>query len=92
MVPGSMSGAGGRDTAEAWLWEDFADSCLNGYLVAARRADERNWPSVRTAYFNAVPALVRAVLPGSASSSRAGRRSWRTSIASTRAPAPGRRR
>ncbi len=66
MVPGSMSGAGGRDAAEAWLWEDFADSCLNGYLVAARWADDRNWPSVRTAYFNAVPALVRAVLPGRA--------------------------
>jgi glutathione S-transferase len=64
MVPGSLSGAGGRDAAEAWLWEDYADSCLNGYLVAARWADDRNWPSVRTAYFNEVPALIRAVIPG----------------------------
>ncbi|MEP7120419.1 MAG: glutathione S-transferase family protein [Byssovorax sp.] len=64
MVPGSMTGAGGREAAEAWLWEDYADSCLNGYLVASRWADERNWPSVKIAYFNAMPALIRAVLPG----------------------------
>jgi glutathione S-transferase len=64
IVPGSMSGAGGREAAEAWLWEDYADSCLNGYLVASRWADDRNWPSVKSAYFSAMPALVRAVIPG----------------------------
>ena len=64
MVPGSMSGADARETAEAWLWEDYADSCLNGYLVASRWADERNWPSVKASYFSAMPALIRAVIPG----------------------------
>jgi glutathione S-transferase len=48
--------------AEAWLWEDFADTALNGYLVAARWADERNWPAVRDAYFVGAPWLVRAAI------------------------------
>ena len=41
--------------AEAWLWEDFADTVLNGFLVAARWADDRNWPRTRAAYFGAMP-------------------------------------
>ena len=28
--------------AEAWLWEELADTSLNGFLVAARWADDRN--------------------------------------------------
>ncbi len=49
-------------SAEAWLWEDFADTALNNYLVAARWFDERNWPRVRQAYFGAMPAPLRALL------------------------------
>ena len=50
--------------AEAWLWEDFADTALNGYLVAARWADDRNWPTVKQAYFGEAPWFVRSlVLP-----------------------------
>ncbi len=62
LVPGSMvpEGAG----PEVWLWEDFADSVLNGYLVAARWADERNWPVVKDVYFAAMPKVVRAIVPG----------------------------
>src|SRR5262249_42272778 len=32
-----------RVRAEALLWEELADTSLNGFLVASRWADERNW-------------------------------------------------
>jgi glutathione S-transferase len=48
--------------AEAWLWEEMADTSLNGFVVAARWADERNWAAVRAAYFGAAPWLVRAMI------------------------------
>lgn len=47
---------------EAWLWEDFADTSLNGYLVAARWADDRNWPLVRAEYFKTMPAIIRKLI------------------------------
>ena len=51
-----------RARAEAWLWEDHADRALNGYLVAARWADEKNWPLVRDTYFKGAPWFVRKVI------------------------------
>ena len=51
-----------RARAEAWLWEDYADRALNGYLVAARWADDRNWPLVREAYFQGAPWLVKKLV------------------------------
>lgn len=48
---------------EAWLWEELGDTALNGFLVAARWADERNWPAVRDAYFARMPTLLRAIVP-----------------------------
>jgi glutathione S-transferase len=51
-----------RARAEAWLWEDYADRALNGYLVAARWADDRNWPLVREAYFKAAPWFVKKMI------------------------------
>ncbi len=51
-----------RTRAEAWLWEELADTSLNGFLVAARWADDRNWPAVRQAYFGRAPWLVRALV------------------------------
>jgi glutathione S-transferase len=51
-----------RARAEAWLWEDHADRALNGYLVAARWADDRNWPLVREAYFHRAPWFVKKVI------------------------------
>jgi glutathione S-transferase len=51
-----------RLEAEAWLWEDFADTALNGYLVAARWADPRNWPAVKQAYFGGAPWPVRRLI------------------------------
>ncbi len=58
-------GGGGRDArtvAEAWLWEDFADSALYGYVVASRWADDRNWPGVEAIYFADAPWVVRKVV------------------------------
>ena len=51
-----------RARAEAWLWEDYADRALNGYLVAARWADGRNWPMVREAYFKGAPWFVKKLV------------------------------
>jgi glutathione S-transferase len=51
-----------RQRAEAWLWEELADSSLNGFLVSARWADERNWPVVCEAYFGAAPWFVRRLI------------------------------
>jgi glutathione S-transferase len=51
-----------RTRAEAWLWEELADTSLNGFLVAARWADDRNWPAVRQAYFGQAPWFVRALI------------------------------
>jgi glutathione S-transferase len=64
MVPGVLSASlDARNLAEAWLWEEFADVSLNGFFVAARWADENNWPLVRMAYFSKMPGPVRAVVP-----------------------------
>ena len=52
-----------RERAEQLLWEELADTALNGFLVASRWADERNWPLVRAAYFAGMPAVVRAFVP-----------------------------
>jgi glutathione S-transferase len=56
--PGALA-----DEPEAWLWEELADTALNGFLVAARWADERNWPATRDAYFAKMPSLIRVVVP-----------------------------
>jgi glutathione S-transferase len=48
--------------AEALLWEELADTALNGFLVAARWADDRNWPNLVAAYFGAAPWPVRKLI------------------------------
>lgn len=53
-----------RAASEAWLFEELADTSLNGFLVAARWADEENWQLVRHAYFAGAPAPVRWIIPG----------------------------
>jgi glutathione S-transferase len=50
------------DHPEAWLWEDYGDRALNGFLVASRWADDRNWPAVREAYFGEAPWFVRKLV------------------------------
>ena len=56
--PGALA-----DDGESWLWEELADSALNSFLIAARWADERNWPTTRAAYFGKMPSLIRAIVP-----------------------------
>lgn len=51
-----------RARSETWLYEELADTALNGFLVAARWADDRNWPAVSAAYFAGAPWPVRALL------------------------------
>jgi glutathione S-transferase len=49
---------------EAWLWEELADTALYGFIVAARWADDANWPLTRKAYFAKLPPVIRAIVPG----------------------------
>lgn len=65
MAPGSMTGGlDARGLAEAWLWEEFADTALYPYVLAARWADDRGWVTVRKRFFSGVPApIVAAVAP-----------------------------
>jgi len=51
------------ERAEAFLWEEMADTVLNGFLVAARWLDDENWVRTRRAYFETMPSAVRAVVP-----------------------------
>jgi glutathione S-transferase len=53
---------GRRSCAESWLWEEFADTTLNGFVVAARWADDDNWRRTKLAYFGDAPALVRLLV------------------------------
>jgi glutathione S-transferase len=57
LVPGAFP-----DHPEVLLWEELADTHLNGFLVAARWADDRNWPRVRDAYFAGAPWFVRTFI------------------------------
>ncbi len=53
-----------RARAESRLWEELADTAVNGFVVAARWIDADNWPRTRAAYFEQMPAVVRAIVPG----------------------------
>lgn len=65
LVPGRISPTAPRLRAEAALWQALADTTLNGYLAAARWADDRNWKAVKQALFADMPPVVRAVVvPG----------------------------
>lgn len=51
-----------RARAEALLFEELADTAVNGFLVAARWADAENWERTRDAYFGKAPWFVRALI------------------------------
>ncbi|HLK38182.1 MAG TPA: glutathione S-transferase family protein [Polyangiaceae bacterium] len=62
-VPGSMTGGlEGRALAEAWLWEEFADTALYPYVLVTRWVDDRGWPVPRKHFFGSMPAPVRAIV------------------------------
>ncbi len=52
-------GLDARERAEAWLWEEFADTALYGFVVSARWAFDENWSRLRAAYFGSAPWFVR---------------------------------
>lgn len=63
LAPGSLSGGlDARGLAEAWLWEEFADTALYPHVLATRWWDERGWPVVRSKFFASVPALMRGLV------------------------------
>lgn len=65
LVPGSMTGGlDARGVAEAWLWEEFADTSLYPYVLATRWVDDCGWPVPRKYFFGAMPAPLRAFVPG----------------------------
>jgi glutathione S-transferase len=65
MVPGSMTGGlDARGVAEAWLWEEFADTSLYPYVLVTRWVDDRGWPVPRKHFFGAMAAPLRAIVPG----------------------------
>jgi glutathione S-transferase len=61
LVPDAFPGDG-QARGESHLWEELADTHLNGFVVAARWADAANWPTVRQAYFGAAPWFVRSFI------------------------------
>lgn len=63
LAPGSMTGGlDARGVAEAWLWEEFADTALYPYVLATRWADDKGWPVPRKAFFGSLPPVVRDVV------------------------------
>jgi glutathione S-transferase len=64
MSGGVFSLSQAREDAEARFWEDWADTTLNGFLVAARWADEESWARARVAFFGGMPAPLAWVIGG----------------------------
>jgi glutathione S-transferase len=63
LAPGTMTGGlDERGAAEAWLWEEFADTALYPHVLATRWIDERGWPMVRSAFFGAIPQPLRSLI------------------------------
>jgi glutathione S-transferase len=63
LAPGSMTGGlDARALAEAWLWEEFADTALYPHVLATRWADDRGWPVPRAAFFGTMPAPLRGIV------------------------------
>ena len=56
------AGLTNRERAEAYLWEEMADTVLTGFVEAARWLDEDNWPKTRAAFFGDRPFFTRVVL------------------------------
>jgi glutathione S-transferase len=60
LSPGSLTGGlDARGVAEAWLWEEFADTSLYPYVLATRWADDKGWPVPKKAFFGFLPPVVR---------------------------------
>jgi glutathione S-transferase len=65
LAPGSLTrGLDARSVAEAWLWEEFADTALYPHVLATRWADERGWQAVSRTFFAGLPPLLRSAVAG----------------------------
>jgi glutathione S-transferase len=63
LSPGSLTrGLDARTVAEAWLWEEFADTALYPYVLSTRWADDRGWETPRKAFFGGLPPVLRDVI------------------------------
>ncbi len=63
LAPGVLSARlDTRARAEAWLWEDYADSTLYPFVLAARWHDDASWARMKPAMFGGVPLPLRAGL------------------------------
>lgn len=63
LKPGSLTRSlDARAIAEAWLWEEFADTALYPYVLTTRWADDRGWPVPRKYFFGPLPPVVRSVI------------------------------
>ncbi len=62
--PGSLLPEDPRMAAGAWLWEEMGDTTLNGFLLAARWADEDNWARSKPVLFRGLPAPLSLFVPG----------------------------
>jgi glutathione S-transferase len=57
---GGLSPRDPRLAAENHLYEELADTALNGFVLAARWADDDNWPRLRDRFFAPCPPEHRA--------------------------------
>ena len=65
LAPGSLNaGLDGSRLAEAWLWEELADTALYPQVLATRWADARGWPVARQAFFAGFPPVARDLIAG----------------------------
>lgn len=62
LAPGAFDPKDARARAEAWLWEEWADRAMGPFVVAARWADDRNWPALHEAFFGKAPWFVRKLI------------------------------
>ncbi len=53
-----------RLKGEALVWEEYADTSLAGFLIAARWADTHNWPLLRDNILVGIPQPLRGLIGG----------------------------
>ncbi len=62
LAPDTIVPTDPRRRALVWLWEDWADRSLVNFVLAARWADDKNWPNLREAFFGKAPWIVRKLV------------------------------
>lgn len=61
--PGAVLPPDPIDRSAALLWEEFADTALNSYVIASRWADEANFDRLAAAFFGDAPLPIRLLVP-----------------------------